>query len=244
MEITIVAVFVAGFITGFLPCTFPLIAGYIALILGTKDIRVRTSLRISLFFFIGFSVVYVFFGSVSGFFGILSKSTLFFYELRLFLQWFLGFVVVLFGLITLKVVILPSKLKIHKSLKIPNFIMPSSNFGALILGSIFALSYSPCIGPILGGVLLLSSTFESIFYGMFLLFVFSLGLMVPVLSISILYSIARERLSFFENKVDIFRIIGGILLIFIGIMIISGNFGFLYGVSTGIIENSFLGEKL
>ena len=113
------------------------------------------------------------------------------------------------------------KLYQQKNVEIQN--RPAGIIGAFIIGIAFAFGWSPCIGPILGAILLYASQQETVFKGMALLFSFSMGLGIPFIltALAINYFVGfMKKFSKYFLYVEIF---GGLLLIIIGLLLITGN---------------------
>ena len=230
------AAFVAGFIVVFLPCTYPMIIGYIALLVGGEKNRyLREGLKTTGWFFAGFTTVYIFFGSVAGVFGQFSQTTIFFNSIKPALVTAGAIFFILIGLTLLRVIKLPQKLQSMYSATLPKSITIHSWWGAAGTGAIFAAAWSPCIGPVLGGILVLSASSGSAIVGALLLAAFSFGMMVPMAMIAILYGRAAKIPHISDKILPAMRVIGGLLFIIIGISFFTGLLSFL-----GTIEIPFL----
>ncbi len=164
--------FGAGLISFLSPCVLPLIPGYIAFISGSNFnelLEKKISLSPIISFSIGFSIVFIIFGAAASFVGklLLKNSN----ELRIFA----GIIIIIFSLHImniLKLNFLNFEKKIYSERK-------KGIFGSLLIGMAFAFGWTPCIGPILGSILVLASTEENINRGIFLLLFYSLGLAIP-----------------------------------------------------------------
>ena len=165
--------FGAGLISFLSPCVLPLIPGYISYISNTSFNEMIEKKNINLFplvlFTLGFSIVFIIFGAASTFLGqILLQNSI---ELRIFA----GLVIIIFSLQILGLINL-------KFLNYEKRIQTNNNkyfYSPLIIGMAFAFGWTPCIGPILGSILVLASTEENINKGIMLLSVYSLGLAIP-----------------------------------------------------------------
>jgi cytochrome c-type biogenesis protein len=225
MEVTLLAAFAAGFLSFISPCVLPLIPGYISFISGltleemqgkaeAKASR-RSVLLASAAFVLGFTVIFVAMGaSASALGGWLSEH-------RSIIEKIAGTVLIVLGLHMMgvfRIRLLENDNRIHTNAK------PAGPIGAFFVGTAFAFAWTPCIGPILGGILTMAATRDSVGEGMQMLAVYSLGLGVPFL----LTSVAIDR--FFSAAARIRRhyrtieLVSGGLLIAVGLLIFFDQF--------------------
>lgn len=226
----IISSFVAGLITFLAPCTLPLVPAYIGFISGvsTKDLEDPEKAKAArkkifmngLFFIIGFSIVFIVFGTLAGLLG--QGLTPF----RIWLTRISGALVILFGLFMLGVFKLPF-LHVERRIKIPSFLTIGKPTSSLVIGSAFAFGWTPCVGPILGSILLLASAKTTALQGALLLTVFSAGLAIPFLLISIAFSRVTKYIEKISKYLKWVSIIGGVFLILLGILLITNNFSLL-----------------
>jgi cytochrome c-type biogenesis protein len=101
---------------------------------------------------------------------------------------------------------------------------PPGPIGAFLVGLAFALGWTPCIGPILGAILLVASQQETVNQGMLLLFAFSMGLGIPFILTAAAINLFFKFFSVVRKYFLVIEIVGGILLILIGILLMTGNF--------------------
>ncbi len=209
--------FSAGLVSFLSPCVLPLVPGYISYISGSTLNEILSQKKINLLpiisFTIGFSLVFIIFGATASYLGklLLKNSN----ELRILA----GLIIIVFslqimGIINLKFLNYEKKININKS---------SSIFSSLILGMAFAFGWTPCIGPILGSILVLASTEQNISKGILLLFFYSLGLAIPfVLSGYLIqkFLILSRNL---KKKLNIIMKVGGSLLLITGILVLTNN---------------------
>ena len=152
-----------------------------------------------------------------------------------------GVFVIVFGLFMLGVIKIPS-LQSDKRVPIPSWItigQPSSSF---IIGGIFAFGWTPCVGPILGSILLLASISNTALEGALLLLVFSFGLSLPFLLVAAGFSYATNYINALSKYLRWVSIIGGLFLIFIGLLLVTDNFGLLIQYGFRIFD--FLGYDI
>lgn len=217
--------FVAGILMFLAPCTLPIVPGYLAFIAGiplsalSNPAAKRSARKVvfynALAFVLGFSAIFILLGVSAGLLG------LFIGPWRYALAKVGGLVVILFGLTMLGVVRLPV-LSGEKHVRLPGFLTLGRPSSSALIGALFALGWSPCIGPILGTVLLIASASSTAYYGAALLAVFSLGLAVPFLLAALLVTESTVFLSRISGFVRVLSIVGGVGLIFGGILMLTG----------------------
>jgi len=207
----------AGLISFLSPCVLPLIPGYLAYITGASFNDLLEKRNISLLpivsFALGFSIIFIIFGMAATFMGqlLLKNSN----ELRIIA----GSIIIIFSLQIigiLKLDFLNFEKKYH----------PKSNkglFGSLIIGMAFAFGWTPCIGPILGSILILASTEESINRGILLLVFYSLGLAIPFILSGYLFQKFITISKNLKKRMNLITKFGGSLLLITGILIITNQ---------------------
>jgi cytochrome c-type biogenesis protein len=207
----------AGLISFLSPCVLPLIPGYISYISGSSINELEDKKNIILFpivlFTIGFSIVFIIFGAASTFLGqILLKNS---YELRILA----GLIIIILsfhiiGIINLK--FLNYEKRIQTNIK-KNFFSP------ILIGMAFAFGWTPCIGPILGSILVLAATEESLIKGIILLSSYSLGLAIPFILSGYLIQKFLIFSKNFKKNINLVSKIGGIILLITGILIVTNQ---------------------
>ena len=223
----LISAFIAGFLTFLAPCTLPLIPGYLGFISGVsledlkdkqkaKHARWRIFLN-GLFFVIGFSAVFILFGTAAGFLGMSLSAH------KAWLGRLGGVFVILFGLFMMNVFTIKALQK-EKRFRIPTIFERGKPINSLILGAVFAFGWTPCVGPILGSILTLAAVSTTVAKGTILLAVFSLGLAVPFLLISLLIGFTVKYLEKIYGLLNIISFIGGVFLVFLGILLVTDSF--------------------
>lgn len=225
MEGLLFPAFLAGVLTILAPCTLPLIPAYLGFISGSSlnDVQKEGSkvLRAKFFFngllfVLGFTLIFVSFGVLVGFFGAALVP------FRNALAVIGGILVIFFGLFMLGVFKLPFLAKVQTVQ--PRFLKRGQPFSSFVLGSSFAVGWTPCVGPILGSILVLASTTQTALQGGFLLLIFSLGLAVPFLLIALSFGSVNQRLKAFSRHIEV---IGGVFLLALGVLLLTGKMALL-----------------
>ena len=224
-EVTLLAAFVAGILSFISPCVLPLIPGYISFISGltleemqgTDSVSAsrRQVIIASLAFVMGFTVIFVAMGA--------SATALgkFLYNQAPILEKIAGTLLVIFGLHMMgvfRIRLLENDKRIHSNRK------PAGPLGAFLVGTAFAFAWTPCIGPILGGILAMASSRESVGEGMQMLAAYSLGLGIPFLLTSVAinqFFAAAAKIRRHYRTIEIFS---GALLIIVGLLIFFDQF--------------------
>ena len=235
MEISIIAAFGAGLLTFLAPCTLPLVPAYLAYISGASPEEENYRRRIVVngaFFVLGFSLVFILFGYLLGALGVV------FGDFRIWITRIGGILIILFGLTMLGVFDMPF-LKAEHRPSIASKIPLGKAWSSFLIGAIFGVGWSPCLGPILGGILTLAATSGTAGQGAFLLLVFSAGLAVPFLLTAFAYSRAQDALQKLTGVSRYVNLIGGALLLIIGMVLLSGSLEII-----AQLGERLLGERL
>ncbi len=208
-----IAAFMAGLISFLSPCVLPLVPGYVSLISGVGVEELKS--QESQLFILGFSLVFVTLGALSTGIGQLLAM----YKSKLAIV--AGVIIIIFGLHLTGIF----KIKaLYADKRLHNVKGGSTPLGAFIIGFAFAFGWTPCVGPILAVILGFAAEQDSVFKGILLLAVYSLGLAVPFL----LTSLGIERfLKFygrFRAHMHALEIASGVLLIAIGGLLVFGRF--------------------
>jgi len=223
MNTTLSVAFLAGLISFLSPCVLPLIPGYISYISGTtydKILNGRKSLIVfkTLFFTLGFSLVFITLGSTASLIGkfFLKNSDIF--------RIVAGIIIILFSFQLLKIInfnFMNEDIRFFNKQYSNNFAFP------ILVGAAFGFGWTPCIGPILGSILTLAAMEQNVSKSALLLFVYSLGLAIPF----IISGILIEKFLFFSKNISkhlpIITKIGGVILLLTGITILTGHLQFL-----------------
>ncbi len=210
--------FIAGIISFVSPCILPLIPAYISFISGYSveelmkgNYSVKKNLITSVLFVLGFTFIFTLLGASATFIGNVLG------EKKEIIRYVGGAIVIIFGLHLAGVIRIKSlykEKKIHMKLKSANYFM------SFVFGSVFAVGWTPCVGPVLSSILIMASMEEKVGRGILLLFFYSLGLGLPFILTSF---IVGKMLSLFSKIKRFYRIIeiaSGLILILIGILLL------------------------
>jgi len=215
--IEILVAFGAGLISFLSPCVLPLIPGYISYISGAslKELLDKKTINLIpiILFTVGFSIVFIIFGAASTFIGqVLLQNS---YELRIAA----GLIIIILslhiiGIINLKFLNYEKRIQTNNNRNI---------FSPIIIGMAFAFGWTPCIGPILGSILVFAATEESLNKGVLLLFFYSLGLAIPFILSGYLIQKFLIFSKNFKKNINLVSKIGGIILLITGILILTNQ---------------------
>ncbi|MDR2443462.1 MAG: cytochrome c biogenesis protein CcdA [Deltaproteobacteria bacterium] len=215
-EVDGLAALLAGILTFFTPCTLPLLPGWFALVTGLDYSQIKGGAPITvqrrlgvvlstLFFVIGFTIVFVALGAAASALGD------FMWKHHAALRYLGALILTIFGLYLLGFIAPTFFLRDRRpELKA----RPAGLFGALVVGMAFSAGWTPCSGPILASLLYLAYVKESLSKGIELLTIFSIGLSLPFLVLSVLWSAILPKLAKFSRySVWINRVLGVIMLV-------------------------------
>jgi cytochrome c-type biogenesis protein len=219
MIVSLSIAFFAGIISFISPCVLPLIPGYVSFICGTtlNDLDLKSKkfiLQKSLFFSLGFSLVFISLGATATFIGsfLLHNSQI--------LSIISGIVIIFFAIYLLEFVQINF---LNKNFGSYNIKYSNNLFFPFFVGVGFGFGWTPCIGPILGSILAYASMENSIYKGILLLGVYSLGLAIPFVASSLIikkFLIVSQRSKSYLNKIKKFS---GIVLLITGVLIVTGK---------------------
>ena len=224
-EVTYIMAFSGGLLSFFSPCVLPLVPAYIANLAGTTAIESHTrksylpTLFHSLFFVLGFSLIFILLGASVGLLGntISAHSSL--------LRQIAGAILIIFGIFLIASYKLPW-LNYEKRINI-NTARSPGYARSVIIGAVFALGWTPCVGPILAAILALAWSSQTVGQGALLLLIYSLGLGIPFILIGLFWGAIMPLWKNINRHLGKISIISGALLIIIGILILSGKLSIL-----------------
>ena len=208
MEVNIFIAFMFGALSFFSPCVLPLVPGYLTIFSGT-DNSLQSRLKGSIEFCLGFSIVFISLAAIA------SSVGSFFTRNSSTLGMLSGVIIIFFGVLLLFPTLNMKYFYSSNYVDLKNF----STFKNFILGLTFAFGFTPCIGPVLGALLTLTSNSETLNQGIGLLVSFSIGLSIPFITISILSGKLNLKNRIFVAFQKYSSKISGVVLIAIGTLI-------------------------
>jgi cytochrome c-type biogenesis protein len=228
-NVTLLAAFGAGLLSFVSPCVLPLVPGYLSYVSGLSLDELRgtpaaavdaaTARRrviiASLAFILGFSLVFVALGATA------SAAGRFLIERLPVLSRVAGAVVIIFGLHTMGVLRIEW---LYQTKQVQTARKPAGFFGALLVGAAFAFGWTPCLGPILAGILAVGASRETVSEAVRLLAVYSLGLGVPFLLTGLAIDRFFGTMARIRKHYHAIEMASGALLVIIGLLIFTNRF--------------------
>ena len=215
MTPTLGLAFTAGILSFLSPCVLPLVPSYLAYVGGSGAAKRSVLLRNAALFVVGFSLIFIALGASASALGSLLRSQ------RELLTIGGGVLVILFGLVLLGVIRLPV---LMRDTRVQARHDASTPVGAVLLGMAFAAGWTPCIGPVLGGILTLAGASGTLLEGVTMLAVYSAGLAVPFLLAALAldpFLRASRRVRHWLPWVE--RAAGGLLVV-AGVLMVTGTY--------------------
>ncbi len=211
--------FAAGVLSFLSPCVLPLVPSYLGFITGMSieemSNRRRTAMTHAFLFVTGFSLVFILVGlSATALGRALNFNSVWLARIG-------GVMIILFGVYLLGIFQLPF-LEREKRLHLEN--KPLGYLGSVIVGMAFAAGWTPCIGPVLGGILTMASTQQDLARGAGLLAVYSAGLAIPFLVTAWAVESFFQWFEKFRRFLPLVQKASGALLILVGVLLVSGQF--------------------
>ena len=219
----------AGVLSFLSPCVLPLVPSYLSFVTGMtlEDLQEGADRRVvllhSALFVTGFSAIFMLLGASASFLGLFFRA----YE-----EWIArlgGVLIIVLGLHLLgvfKISALLREKRVHLADK------PAGKLGTLAVGAAFGAGWTPCIGPVLGAILTLAGTSETIWSGVGLLLVYSIGLAVPFMLAALALDWFLGAFKKVRRFIPIVEKASGALLVALGLLLVTGTFTILSGYLT------------
>jgi len=208
--------FLAGTLSFLSPCVLPLVPVYLAILFGSSSLSPQvsrwTAFWHSFSFVVGFSLIFIGLGVSAGLIGATVPTNL--------LRNLAGALLLFFGLF---LILAPKLPWLNYEMRLSHSFGSGSGYlHSLLVGAAFSLGWTPCVGPILGGILVLASTSQTAWQGFYLLLAYSLGLGIPFIIAGLVGSTIPllKRLSPYSHGISLFS---GILLMLIGVGMLTNS---------------------
>tara|TARA_B100000809_G_scaffold265009_1_gene322470 strand:+ start:841 stop:1524 length:684 start_codon:yes stop_codon:yes gene_type:complete len=209
------------------PCVLPLVPSYLSFVTGMsledlqEGVDRRATFMHSLLFVLGFSIIFIALGASASFLGS------FLYDYKVWIARVGGAVIIVLGLHltgVFKIAPLLRERRVHVNDK------PAGYLGTIGVGAAFGAGWTPCIGPILGSILTLASTQDTVWAGVSLLSVYSLGLAIPFLISALALDLFLSAFSRFRRFLPAVEKGAGVMLIILGLLLVTGRWTWLNGL--------------
>jgi len=229
-NVSFLIAFIAGIATFLSPCLLPLIPAYISYLTGLsfteassaamsaqkrKEIR-SVTLAHALSFVLGFSIVFILLGTSAT---ILGNMLI---KYRPVVQKIGGVLIIFFAFVIMGIIKIPF---LEKEKKISLKKSSVSLLGSVLVGITFAIAWTPCVGPILGSILVYASNIESVKKGVILLIAFSMGLGIPFILSALAINSFFIYIKRFQKYLKRISIVSGIILMIFGVLLLIGGQG-------------------
>ncbi|MDH8677841.1 cytochrome c biogenesis CcdA family protein [Fusibacter bizertensis] len=215
MELFMSTVFFAGLLSFFAPCTFPLIPVYIGILTdhdGSHFKKMAPFIK-TMLFVLGLSTTFITLGFGAGALGAFIQLDAFYF--------IGGALVVIMGFHQMELIRLPA-LERFKSLKFNNQ-RKNRYLNAYLLGFTFSFAWTPCVGPVLGAVLVVAADGGQALYGGWLMLLYTIGLAIPFIVLASLSQLVMKRFENLEKHLPMIKKIGGALIVIMGLILMTRN---------------------
>jgi len=222
-NISYTAAFLAGLLSFFSPCILPLIPAYFTFITGfsleeltgeKSNTAIRNRVILStIFYVLGFSSVFILMGASASFLGGMIDTY------KDFIRIIGGILIIILGIHLTGIVRIPVldyEKRLHFNKK------PFHFLGTFVIGMAFGAGWSPCIGPLLGSILIIAGSQETVWQGIVLLSIYSVGLAIPFIIISIFINLFLGFVNKASRLMKFMNPAAGTLLILVGLLLITG----------------------
>ena len=220
-SVSVVVALMAGILSFLSPCVLPLVPSYLSFVTGMsledlqEGVDRKATLIHSLLFVAGFSIIFITLGASASFLGVF---------LRYYEVWIArigGVLIIILGLHLIgvfRIALLMRERRVHVNDK------PAGYVGTLGVGAAFGAGWTPCIGPVLGAILTLAGTQDTVWSGVILLSVYSLGLAIPFLISALALDLFLGAFSRFRRFLPVVEKASGAMLIILGLLLATGSF--------------------
>jgi cytochrome c-type biogenesis protein len=206
-------VFIAGFLSFFAPCTFPLIPVYIGMLTDKEGKGRWAPVAKTMLFVGGLSTSFIILGFGAGALGSVINGRAFITTA--------GFIVIILGLHQMGLFHVKG-LEKYKVLRF-NRTQKGDYISTYLLGITFSFGWTPCVGPVLGAVLVLSAGGGQPLYGVWMMMIYALGLAIPFLVMAFLSNVLLERFEKLEKHAPKIKKFGGAMIVLMGVLLMTEN---------------------
>lgn len=229
-NISLMVAFGAGLLSFLSPCVLPLAPVYLSSLYGSEiyDVRIK-KIRISVFlhslsFVVGFSLIFITLGVIAGLTGFIISPS------QALLNKISGSLLIAFGIFMLAALKVPwLNYEKHLTSSLSN---TTGYLRSFLIGAVFSMAWTACVGPILGGILTLALNSAKVWQGASLLAMYSLGLGLPFLIIGAAFDSILPLLKRIKRHSHLFQIISGFLLITVGILVLTNSLSRLLSLTS------------
>ena len=230
-DVPVIVAFGAGLLSFLSPCVLPLIPVYFASMAGSSVTAMAGSHRVAIFFHsvsfvLGFTAMFTLLGAGAGLMGLAISEHI------VLIRKIAGILMILMGgflLLALKVPWLNFERRINAGSN-----QKTGYLRSFITGGVFALGWTPCVGPILGGILALAVGTGTAVKGAYLLIIYSLGLGLPFVGVSLALGTASRYIRWLSRHAFVTSIVAAVLLISIGILMLTGYLDYFSRLMPGV----------
>lgn len=217
------AAFTAGILSFLSPCVLPLIPAYFTFITGfsleelteNRNSEIRKKVFLSTVLFVsGFSLIFILMGASASYLGSLM------FNHRELIRIIGGILIILMGVHLIGIIRIPG-LDVEKRINIEK--KPLHFLGIVIIGMAFGAGWSPCIGPLLGSILIIAGSQETVWQGILLLAIYSAGLALPFIIISAFIHLLLIFIKKASHVLKYVNATAGILLIIVGVILVTNK---------------------
>ena len=224
----------AGLLSFLSPCVLPLVPSYLGFVTGMNVAEMADRRRVATLFVLGFTTIFLLLGAGATALGAALRAN------KDIVARVGGVLIIFFGLVSMGVVKIPAlqmEARVHLKEK------PLGVLGAFLVGMAFGAGWTPCLGPILGGILTIAGTQETMGQGMLLLGSYSAGLAIPFLVAAWMVESFFDWFQRFRKYLPWVQRISGALLVIVGVLLVTGLFTELAGYLNAITPE-FLRKRL
>lgn len=244
-QLNFLVAFGSGVVSFFAPCVVPLLPAYVGYVSGVSLVELQKKggmkryrkkiILSSLIYMLGFAMVFVILGTTAASLGAALR------QYDVFIQRAGGILVMLFALSFMGLFKLPLPVNLQQ-VKLPKWAERLGYGRSFLVGVVFATAWTPCVGAVLGAILTLAATTGTAGTGALLLLVYSLGISIPFMLISLMIAQAPAVLKLITRYLNGVTKLAGLLLFIIGFLLFNNTVGWINSDLTYNRLNSWLFE--